>query len=400
MSIENIKKIKQELKQEYNKNQEKINILDEKIKTINANNFETKAMLALAFSFLSWFAFMLSISTIIKYIPVNLIQSLITGTSILIGITVEKISIRKAKCRERLRKFSTAKKQKELIEESTRYEIEKEKIISLNKIIEKCYEKLSENEENICFLSENYTITEKDTNNKTVEEITTNIENKNNILIKQQQDINVITTKCVLANKFWRVRDKAQRFNDMFLSICFGGAGCMFTYNMPIIRNPQLFQASSFSIYIPLVIGGLVGGIYVSKRKKTHSAIFNQLNKELKDNAISKFRDYEEDKQFEKDLENLITNVSETLLELEAQKIQLPHNILDEEYQRPIVTQETIDFIKSHPEMHANCPIRVQMGNIYTDGEFEKRSNEVLSKELPGEEEAITRKRSLFPNKK
>lgn len=85
------------------------------------------------------------------------------------------------------------------------------------------------------------------------------------------------------------------------------------------------------------------------------------------------------------------------MIPIETKKVQLPNNIIERNYQRPIVTQKTIDFIKSHPEMHANCPIRVQMGN---EGEFEERSNEVLSRKLLGEEETITRKRSLFPNKK
>lgn len=63
--------------------------------------------------------------------------------------------------------------------------------------------------------------------------------------------------------------------------------------------------------------------------------------------------------------------------------IPINKSIIEKGYQRPKITQETIDFIKRHPELHMNCPVLYQMGKIYKDGEFEERSDKVLSRKLP-----------------
>lgn len=67
-------------------------------------------------------------------------------------------------------------------------------------------------------------------------------------------------------------------------------------------------------------------------------------------------------------------------------------SILEKNYKSPIVTKETIENMKRYSQFYTGGSVRVQMGQIYTSEEFSKRSDEILSKKLPTEEEHILRK--------
>ncbi len=74
-------------------------------------------------------------------------------------------------------------------------------------------------------------------------------------------------------------------------------------------------------------------------------------------------------------------------------------NILEEDYPNLVITEDTIEDIKNHHEFYINVPVKVQMGKIYTNEEFQKRSDEILSKELPGSEKNHVLKRVFMPRK-
>lgn len=73
---------------------------------------------------------------------------------------------------------------------------------------------------------------------------------------------------------------------------------------------------------------------------------------------------------------------------------------IEKEYPKLVINEKTIEGIKRHPEFYLGAPVRFQMGKIYKDGEFEKRSDEVLSRELPGGEEKPSVLKKLFNPKK
>lgn len=329
MRIKDSKQIRKKLEEEYNENCSKIDDLNEKIRALNANDFETKANCVMGFSILPWIASILVMPGIIKsgIIPLNLVQPLFVGIPALIGITAEELFTRKSNCRERLRKFSNSKTQKEKIEESTKYEIEKEKLRSANKILKKIYDDLLANENLINSHSISYNITEKDVDERTKEEIDDSIKNINNILQKKQQEVDVATTKNVLKEKFWKVRDKFNRFSDILTFGMIGGMMFML-YNMPImmylnqLENIQ-FQTSFLGALAPAIIGGIVCGCYGIKRRNNFTSAFKTINNELGDNAISEFNDYEKEKQIDKNLENIIRDTCAIKLQLEIEKQKL-----------------------------------------------------------------------------
>lgn len=50
------------------------------------------------------------------------------------------------------------------------------------------------------------------------------------------------------------------------------------------------------------------------------------------------------------------------------------------------ITEETRKDVLAHPQLYANCDVRVRMGKFYTDEEYQRRREEVLNRPLPGGE--------------
>ena len=329
MNINDLKQIRKKLEKEYNENCTKIGELSKKIKIIELNDFEIKAIYIMTFSMLAWIATTFLGSKIVNFsiTPLNLVQPLFLGIPVLIGITGEKLFLRKLKSYEKLRKFSKAKTQKEKIEESTRYEIKREKLRNWNKILKQNYDDLSANENLLSSLSRDYNITEKNIDKRTKDEIETNIANISELLQKKQQDIDITTTKCVLINKFFKVRDKWSKIIDVSTIGMLGACFCMIFYNIPIITINEVqnihIQASFLSILAPAIVVGIACSGYCIKRNKDYTTVFHNINKELGNNAISEIIDYEEDEQINNDLENILKVTCAVNLKLESEKQKL-----------------------------------------------------------------------------
>ena len=70
-------------------------------------------------------------------------------------------------------------------------------------------------------------------------------------------------------------------------------------------------------------------------------------------------------------------------------------SILFQDFEPVKVTEATRQHVLEHPEMYQNCPPRIREGKFYTDDEYERRAEEVLSTPLPGEDDkgiAFTKK--------
>ena len=360
MKIKDSKQIRKQLEEEYNENCSKIYDLNKKIEILKENNFETKVSGVLLFSVISWTGSIILTPIIIKYgiIPLNIVQPLSVGIPTLIGIAAEELFAKKLKSRAKLTRFSKSKTQKEQIEESTKYEIEKEKLKNKNKVLKKSYDNLLENENLITSLSTSYNITEKDVDERTKEEINNNIENLNNILQQKQQEMDLATTKNVLREKFWRVRDKFYRFYDILTLGMIGGLVSMLLYDMPIIYQNQLgniqFQTNFLGLLAPAIIGGLACGSYGVKKRNNFISVFKTINNELNDNAISEFSDYEKEKYFKKDLENIIKDTCEIKLQLKTEKQKLENAVLNCNKEETIDKKQTLDanFINEQLESY------------------------------------------------
>ena len=240
MNTIDLEQIRKKLESEYNHNCTEINKLNEKILIIETNKFKMRVSNVVGIAFVHYFIFLLILLPIIinfGVIPLQLIQPLSIGIPLVIGIIDEEIITRKRKYREKLRKFSKSTTQKEKLEEALRYEIKAEKLKNINKVLEKSYDNLLESEKMFCSFSKNYNIVEKARNE---EDIRDSILNTNELLLEKQHDIDIATTKCVLKNKFFCVRDKLQRNFNMFLCLFVGGGFCMMVSDLPLICMARL----------------------------------------------------------------------------------------------------------------------------------------------------------------
>ena len=118
MIMENLEKIKNKFEIEFYENQNKINELNNKIRIIQMNCLGDRALSVLTFSMVPWIVLILSLPKMVELIsiPTFLIQPAVLGISAFIGVVSERSFAKKCKIQERLRKFSSARTQKELLE--------------------------------------------------------------------------------------------------------------------------------------------------------------------------------------------------------------------------------------------------------------------------------------------
>lgn len=328
MDLKNLKEIKERLEEEYNKIREKINKLNKKIWLIDRNSFENKTMISGYFAIILWaisFFFIPKIAEL-AIIPLNLITPLLIVSSILIGTTVTEVLNKKLKIKQQFRKFSKAKTQKEIMEESIRYDIEKGKLESANKILEKISDNLIAKENLVNSLS-SYNITEKYEDNRTKQEISSNIEDINDVLTQKQQKLEIAATKCVLKDRFHNITDKYGFLNTILFSAIVAVMS-MVICTFPIIHIHQMsetvqIETSLLEIFTPAIIGELASAIYFIKKRINQIALFKKCNEELGEDALPRYSTYEENQQLDIELENIINDIYTIRLELETEKQKL-----------------------------------------------------------------------------
>lgn len=74
-------------------------------------------------------------------------------------------------------------------------------------------------------------------------------------------------------------------------------------------------------------------------------------------------------------------------------------DILEQEYGELVITEKTRESIKKHSEFYVNSPVKVATARIYTNEEFQKKSDEILKQELP-KGKTLALKKILKPKKK
>jgi len=74
--------------------------------------------------------------------------------------------------------------------------------------------------------------------------------------------------------------------------------------------------------------------------------------------------------------------------------------ILEADYPKFVVTEQTRKDVLEHPQRYTGCDVRIRMCKFYTDEEYKKRVEEVLSRPLPGEEKGPKKILRIFKRKK
>lgn len=58
-------------------------------------------------------------------------------------------------------------------------------------------------------------------------------------------------------------------------------------------------------------------------------------------------------------------------------------NVIFRPFPKLKVTKKLRDDIKAHPLSYYNCDVRIRLGLFYTEEEWEKKRDKILSKKLP-----------------
>ena len=388
--------IKKRIEEEYNDNCSKINELETKIWVLQRSGFENKFACASVLSTIPWVATVFAMPSILKLglIPLELTKPLFVAVPALLGTIVSTIIYKKQKINERVKEFSSAETTREKIEEEARYKIEQEKLRSYNKILKKNYDDLESNERLISSLSDKYNITSKENDIRNKEEVEEKVESIKKLLEERINDMDIATTRHTLSYLFWKVRSKLERFDSAIMCGAMGMLCCMVLYNMPMMMANKIesiqFQTSVLGTLAPAIIGGIACTGYGFKRIRDILCAFKNINNELGENAISeKSKDLHAEEDFKQEKNRVINDTCVVRMQLdnEIQKLESLKNnaekILEEDYQTLKLTQQPVGEIR----------------NYYLDGEFEQKSDEVLSRQLPGEEEGpVLKKTCTFVN--
>ena len=316
----NIDEIKKKIEKEYNENCIKMDDLKEKSITIKMNSLKTK----LSF-FCACFIIPGGLSILLfnglanpSIIPSNLVYPIAIGLPTLIGITGERIISNKFKLKEKLKSFSKSKSDKEKIEESTRYELEIEKLEISNKILKETCKELDKK------TSPLFTNFNKN-DDKSI--ILSNIDNIKEDLNKKKQNIDTIVTKNFLESKFFENLNKSEKSRNLLLGFLFGVLTLTILSNLPnlIVLNNSF---NLMNLAISFAAGGLLTSGYQIKRNKDSLYAFRNINNELGTEAIdeeSKEESLNSDNQKFIDVEviNLINNSSFKKMQLELEKQKL-----------------------------------------------------------------------------
>ncbi len=343
MNVNESEKIREKLEKEYNDNLKKIKELDRKINLINSNTISNKLLIASIPALILQFAYILGPTFINIGANFNLVHVVSCILPIVIGFISQKVILKKPK--EEFEKFSNSKTEKEKTEEKIKYILEKNKFKNENKIISKIYDDLSSNEKSIDALSQNYLVLEKDNNDRTEKEITSNIEKLTKTLLNNQKNIDMISKKCTLRDRFYDVRNKINRLKNI------GFYTLVASYVVPIITEITFMLLSIYKIgnivfnpiitFTPFVVGGLSGLIYSIKYNKDNYEVFNKYNNELGNNALSNSDSYKDELELNSELKKLINDTVLIRKQLEEEKIKLENKNIGNSDNESINYQKT-----------------------------------------------------------
>lgn len=403
MKQEILKKIEKQLLEEKSNNEYQMMLDRERIKMAEANQFDSKMLMTLTFSIISYFVLFIISKIMFDPISTFLITNslsaicypvVLLGSSLVCGRLVSGLVRKHFDVKDRIKTFSKAKTEKEKMMEEMTYRIELEKLNNRNIIIDKALDSLNYNTD----INELESI-------KTKAEVDCFLDKEK----KQYDLIDRLSTKKVLFERFWQLRNNMFRKGTLVTKALMGGMFALLLYGCPDILITSLVENSVSAIAFATAfgVGTIASGAYIAYKDNICKKIFKDLNADLGDEAlvenVKNYNDsFDERRCIEEKIKICIQQLAVQKPQLQAEKVllgekmheqQLQEILFNHDFERIKITKELRDDIIAHPNKYPNLPVRVQMGKFYTDEEYENRANEVLNIPLPGSEKGIVRKR-------
>lgn len=289
----------EDLKLEYEKNLSNYKEYDYRRKILKNNRFGKRLLKVCLSSLIPLSIILLVVALggagITSIASAKIFPWIMLGSSLGIGVLSEKILEKKVfKSKEKLRKFSSAKTDSEILEEETKYEIECEYLKNKNTVLKR--------------VSEQSITYENDINNNQLNGFEPEgIENIEKLLKKAYNDLDVVTRRKVLNNKFSRYTDTMESITDgMCISVLISFI-MLFILSLPSALLTTQFRI--FSLVSPFLFSGAICISYIMRILK-NKYVFDKLNEELGENVLLSGKDYEDDKELEKEINKQIALTS------------------------------------------------------------------------------------------
>ena len=357
-------------------------------------------------------------------LPITYATGVALASSIAIGYVGQSIitSISKRK----MKKFTSAKTNADILEEMMHYEMEIDKSENKKEALRKMYKAIESKQQILSDYSNEFYQIDKYAN-FTLEDLKKRQEMLSKAYEERMEQLDVLTSQSYLKNKFRSRRKKRERIEGIITSALMMSLPFCLIIGMPLslelMRDVTMETFADFGKYIamwfsPTLVVTPLALPYFIKRDKDFTNAFNNLNQLLDENALSEKPNVE----YENELKNMISTKLCEIVELGIELKEIGYaiektnvekstenkdnskskeDILFQDYPPLHITEETRRDVLEHPEKYMSCDVRTRMGKFYTDEEYEQRREEVLNRPLPGGEEKGPRlvKKRIPPKK-
>lgn len=304
-----IKKNMNYLLEQYDKNLEKINLMDTRIKLLQSNSIENKSSKMLIIFELSYF-----ILNIINILFMNNISNIVP---VILNVIPFGVSIASIKLMNKKNKYSDKTNVERIVSEKLDL-IELEKVENRNKVIENLLEKNEVIDES------------KDTNLKY------NIKELRRTLINEYRELDTLTTKYILAKEIATNSCNFKKIISFIGALC-GGALFLELFSLlPLYFISRVIPVSVSSFFIPSIVGAVSASGYYIKKTSNQVKALNGLKHKLGENLIlPKNNIYKELEQLRDSIDKKIANISNQ--EVEIYQIENTYKKLNQEQIRNVI---------------------------------------------------------------
>jgi len=262
--------------------------------------------------------------------PVTTAMGVALATSIVIGYTGQKIITSVSK--KKMKKFTDAKTNADILEEMMHYEMEIDKSKNRKETLRKMYKSI-ESKEKISkdYPNEFYHIDKCE--NLTTEELQKRKEMLTKAYNERIEQLDVLTSQKYLKNKFKSYRNKKNRIENIIIGAF--GISMLFSVflGMPlslelINKHASLGTLTDFAKYIgmcfaPTIVVFPLSIPYFYKRNKDIMNVFSKLNQTLGENSLSENQNVE----YEQNLSDMITTKMCEIIELGIDLKETTHTL-------------------------------------------------------------------------
>ena len=244
----------------------------ERVKAVSASKSENKLLFTSILSIIPFMgvtgAIAFNMPEVASHVPVEAIPYITLASSAGIGSIGTKMFFKKWGITDKLKSFSKARTDKELLVEEIQNEIEFEQAINRRLVMDKA----------MYFLDEGYI-------KGIVPEESENVSSSKNLERKYEM-LDLLSARKVLTEKFADVRNGNNNKFKFCAECMLAGMLTMYCGSMPFVWSNQLlgYGGNPVAVLSPFAAGTLGTGAYIIMRKKDRENVFHQFNSDLPNN--------------------------------------------------------------------------------------------------------------------